>query len=702
MDQIRAELAAGSSIKWVGYHSPMKVWVYTHHGKTQKKFVIELKKDYTEPSFRKIRTIAADDPGSLTGTIWASDTRLELLRLASIVGLNVGGSCTPGAGQEFAGTLGCIMAYDIEVDRSRIPSSSFPSPSESIISIATYCSCGDKMAFSFIPDIDFDYIWCRNSRETVSAFIEYVAQHSPQWLVGYNNFRFDNTCIAFHADRDKYDSIFIPMSIGTGSSTSYAYYIDIEGVYNIDLLTYLDKTRRAAYPNMSLATLAVHHGVGTKMEFDTGNVTDFAKLLEYNIHDSKITMLLATASDTLAEVTSIAVATASPIIDCIRFVSGTLAASSIGSYCLNNHICMDWSPCSSVREYRGAEVLKPIIGTHEDVVSCDFSSMYPTILLGANISPENYREQKTSALSGSVWKDGDEITFVVDDTSYIFNATMDCVVPPVMRLFVETRRRVRKTKPAYALGLKIAANSIYGSLGDRHSKIYSPACSAAVTTGGRWCLALAETILKMFGFQIVYGDTDSCFVARTKYATTDVYTATKILSRIFNFTPFPGMSMEVENRFSKIAFLGKKTYFGKLENGGILSKGMSKSRKDRIGICRTLSSLIVPIVLDKAPLRYRQEILGNMLTLTIDSIVLNKLTLEQVSKIVKRSGSNYYEYHDHGDKRSFVESESVTGAEHVAYSSKYVSKMLMREISAIFSITGVGSPATIMRYASDI
>lgn len=59
------------------------------------------------------------------------------------------------------------------------------------------------------------------------------------------------------------------------------------------------------------------------------------------------------------------------------------------------------------------------------------------------------------------------------------------------------------------------------------------------------------------------------------------------------YTPFPGMSMELEDRFSKIAFLGKKTYFGKTEDGKIVSKGMSKSRKDRIGMSRELASHVV-------------------------------------------------------------------------------------------------------------
>ena len=47
------------------------------------------------------------------------------------------------------------------------------------------------------------------------------------------------------------------------------------------ILTYLDKTRRSTYTNMSLVALVTNHNVGTQMDFDTGNVIDFEKLTYY-------------------------------------------------------------------------------------------------------------------------------------------------------------------------------------------------------------------------------------------------------------------------------------------------------------------------------------------------------------------------------------------------------------------------------------
>ncbi len=701
LDQIRDYVSAGCTIKWVGYHSPMRVYVHLYRQDTVLRFVVPLQKDYSESDFRHILSMSASNPGSNTGTIWSSDSRLELLRLASILGLNIGGSCLPGSGQQFKSKMGCIMAYDIESDRSRIPLSSFGSLSESITSIATYCTCGDKQVFSFIPNVDFDYILCKNSRDVVSKFLRHVELHSPQWALGYNNFGYDNTRIAYHSDPE-FDNILIPMRIGSGSSLTYAFYIDVEGVYNVDLMAYLDKTRRAMYPNMALASLVAFHEIEHKMEFDTSNVTDFAELFRYNLHDCKITAELALKTGALTEMAFLCSAACVPVIDSARFVTGTFAACSIASYCLKNRISMDWSQCGYFQEYRGAEVLKPVIGLHEDVVSCDFSSMYPTILLGANISIENFVYGDTTASEGSAWLSNGTSNFVIQGKLVSFDRHAKTIVPPVMRGFVETRKLVKKTDPAYAMALKVAANSIYGSLGDKNSRIYSPMCSAAVTTGGRWCLSLAQSIIRAYGFMVVYGDTDSCYVKRTSKAKCKIEDVMKIMKTIFLFTPFPGMSMEIEDRFSKIVFLGKKTYFGRSVTGKTISKGMSKSRKDRLGVCRTLSANVVDTVLSDLSKESAKTIIADMISYAIDSTVTRRLLLSDVSKYVKKGGSNYFEYKAEDGSRHSLECESHTGHEIVFYSSDVVCGLIVRELKAILDVSAMGSIRDILRYSSNI
>jgi DNA polymerase elongation subunit (family B) len=705
MEEVLRLIQDGYSIKWVGYHSPMKVHVHLTMGKVTKRLVVELQKDYTLEHFRQVYSSSASSPATVTGTIWSSDSRLELLRLASILGLNIGGTCVPGCGQQSQASLGCVMAYDIESDRSRIPMSSFGGPSESITSIAFYCSCGYGKVFSFIPGVEFDYVLCRDSRDTVSTFFKYVKEHSPQWLLGYNNFGYDNTRIAYHSD-EKLDSILIPMRIGSGSSLTYAFYIDIEGVYNADLMTYLDKTRRGTYPNMRLATLVKHHGIQDKMDFDTYRVKDFKELFEYNLHDCKITMELAFKSGAIVEIMSLCSVACVPVIDSVRFVTGTFAACAIASYSLKNSISMDWSPCGTFQGYRGAEVLEPVIGVHEDVVSCDFSSMYPTVMLGANISIENCTTMESVEQEGSTWKSGGTSNFIINDTQVTFSDLPGLVIPPVVQLFVDLRKKVKYINTveaqAQSNALKVTANSIYGSLGDSNSKIYSPLCSASITTGGRWCLAVAQTILKAYGYEVVYGDTDSCYVKRTERSKYNIEDVLKVMKEIFVYTPFPGMSMELEESFARIVFLGKKTYFGKTTKGKIVSKGMSKSRKDRIGVCRTLASNVVETILLPIGQREMLTIVADMVSVVLDLVVTRGLLLSDVSKYVKKGGSNYFEYKSADGTRETLECETYTGNEIVEYSAKEIASLVAREMKSLLAVSGLGSLGYVLRYSSII
>lgn len=700
MEKIKSHIAVGAVIKWVGYHGKRTVWVHLLHNGNIIKEIVKLETDYTDKSFRQIKSSAATKPGTVTGTIWSSDTRLDLLRLASILGLNVGGACITGPGQEFRGFAGCTMAYDIESDRSRLTDTSFGSLSEAIISIATYCSCGEWRLFSFIPGVDFEYTLCQNSRDTVRVFLNYVKLHSPQWLTGYNNFAYDNSRIFYHSP-DEFDSILIPMRVGSGSSLTYAGYIDVEGSYNIDPLPFLDKTRRSKYDDMKLATIVKKEDAGEKMDFDTARVDDFAKFFEYNVHDSKITMNLAIKSNLLVDIAYLCNAACIPVIDANRFVSGTFGPCAIASYCLKNRISMDWSQCLDVQEYKGAEVLKPIIGTHENVVSCDFSSMYPSVILGANISIENFTITNTTKSEGSTWLSSSGANFVVDGKRIIFTSKSDVIIPPVIKLLVGKRTAVKKSNPALAGGLKQTSNSIYGMLGDRNSKIYSPFAAKCVTAGGRWCLSFAETFLKIYNYKVVYGDTDSCLVASTSKSRGSIESILKIMSMIFDYTPFPGMKMEIDNRYTKISFLGKKTYFGRKVDGSIVSKGMSKSRKDRVGVCRALASTAVPILMSPSlKMRDIQEIVGNAICAILDMNTSSRLTLADVSKIVKKGGTNYFEFMSSAGKRETIECESVVGNESVNYSAGHISKLIVREMKSLLTITGTGSVSYVIKQSS--
>ena len=80
-----------------------------------------------------------------------------------------------------------------------------------------------------------------------------------------------------------------------------------------------------------------------------------------------------------------------------------LGAAGIGTV-------MDWSPCNySYVPYEGGMVYITTPGIYKDVSILDFTSMYPSIMGAAGISPENITvvgHQHPVSKYGAVWCDG--------------------------------------------------------------------------------------------------------------------------------------------------------------------------------------------------------------------------------------------------------------------------------------------------------
>lgn len=698
MEQLKQAIDSGMHIKWVGYESDLVVRVVLRDKDGELyQLDVSMREDYSEEDFEDLLSSCADRPGSVTGTMWPRGDKLDTLRMASILGVNVGGSATPGTGHQFAGQTKCVMAYDIETDRSNLDSTSFGTLSQEILSIATYCSCGEWKLFSPIRGVEFDYVECSNSSGTAGQFILYVARHCPDWLVGYNCFSYDNPRIWYHAP-DMFDQYYLEAVGGSRHSPSMWGFANIPGVYNADILSYLDKTARYRYENMKLETVARVHAAGTKMDFDTYQVEDNRKLFEYNVNDSKITMQLAINCGALEYMSEFAVTSAAPVIDAVRFNTGIAGACKIASHMLASRVRMDWSPCTDYKPLKGATVFDPILGTHDDVVCCDYSSMYPTIMVSSNVSFENTVRLKSNREEGMVDWDGDAVYVAC------FPGEVVCIdqssKSKVADILVEDRKQRKRARDAgneaKSNAIKVGSNSIYGLTGFSDSKIYSPNCSATVTASGRWCLTVASTIAEACGHRVVYGDTDSNFIQNVR-GKSSAQQVVDIIERVLSFTPFGGMKMEVQDHFDRICFLGKKTYLGIRKDGRVMSKGMSKSRKDRLGICRSIGSELTPLMLDiSLSNAVKRRVIADVVGTIVDMCRNGDLVLADVSKIVKRGGVNYYWYYGANGESTMMECDSASSTDKVEYSASKVCVSIRRELENVLASLGIGDINSIM------
>jgi DNA polymerase elongation subunit (family B) len=203
--------------------------------------------------------------------------------------------------------------------------------------------------------------------------------------------------------------------------------------------------------------------------------------------------------------------------------------------------------------YEGAIVLKPKtdIYTDDPIVVLDFSSLYPSEMISSDLSHDRICEDPYW-LGDIGAKHLKELGLSYLDRSYdnfewinpkikskgkrkCGNTTVRFVqypdgkkglIPRVLQGLLKSRKTTKKLMDAEAdpfkkslydglqLAYKVTANSIYGQIGAKTSKIFKPQIAASTTAGGRGRIIHArDYVLKNYAqSEIIYGDTDSVFL----------------------------------------------------------------------------------------------------------------------------------------------------------------------------------------------
>ncbi len=129
--------------------------------------------------------------------------------------------------------------------------------------------------------------------------------------------------------------------------------------------------------------------------------------------------------------------------------------------------------------YKGAMVLEPRPGLHENVVVLDFSSMYPSIMMRFNVSPDTLTDEAECDC------------YVAPEVGHKFLKSPRGLYPPSMlQKLVEARRIIRDEMKRFKEG---SPEFIYLDERQRALKIMANACMDTVAglggpggIGGRW------------------------------------------------------------------------------------------------------------------------------------------------------------------------------------------------------------------------
>ena len=248
-----------------------------------------------------------------------------------------------------------------------------------------------------------------------------------------------------------------------------------------------------------------------------------------------------------------------------------------------------------LQSYRGAVVLKPLKGIHENIAVLDFSAMYPSIMMKYNVGPDTIVRGETCS---------EEKHYIAPEVRHCFRKEPPGFFKRVLETLVGLRKRVREEMKKYPptsyeyrvlderqKALKVLANATYGYMGWVHARWYCRECAEAVTAWGRQTITRAINFARELGLKVIYGDTDSLFVE---------YDKDKIEKLIEKIETELGFDIKIDKIYTKVFFTeAKKRYAGLLEDGRIDIVGFEAVRGDWAEIAKEVQEKITEILLKK-------------------------------------------------------------------------------------------------------
>ena len=155
----------------------------------------------------------------------------------------------------------------------------------------------------------------------------------------------------------------------------------------------------------------------------------------------------------------------------------------------------------------GGHILKPRPGLHEDVLVFDFKSLYPSIIRTFQIDPLGLIRVHGEAHRAA----GGEVIEAPNGAR--FRRRRGILTELLDELFASREKAKTAGNKIASDAIKVLMNSFYGVLGTSACRFSHPLLANAITSFGKHFLLWAKGWMEQRGLTVLYGDTDSLFVA---------------------------------------------------------------------------------------------------------------------------------------------------------------------------------------------
>lgn len=496
-----------------------------------------------------------------------------------------------------------FLAFDLETYQDQIIMASLVSQSRR--QVITY---RDFSSPDWVEHVD-------SEKELIERLIELLGSKQTDIILGYNTDNFDFELLRKRARH--YD---LELKLGLdrsklvfqrrGRSSSAR----IKGRLHLDLYRFVQNiiSRSLTSDVLTLDKVAGELLGENKRDMDWEEIKtawkegdNLPQLCEYSLRDSELVYELG--KRLIPQLFALSRLTSQIPFDVCRTTYGQLIENYLIKQAFERDIIVPNRPKQSDIKsrrsqpaYSGGFVKEPQEGLHEHLALFDYRSLYPTIIVAYNISPDTFNCDCCQAQG------------MMKDLDYHFCSRQKGFLPQVLEKLLEERFKIKDKMEASEQGseewedyrvrqesLKLLLNSAYGYTGYSGARWYCRECAEAITHLGRDYIHKTIEQAEAQGLNVIYSDTDSVLVQSE--AIEDK--AESFLQQINSELP-QYMQLEFEDYYQRGLFTytekgrgAKKKYALLGQDGSIKVTGFEQVRRDWSQLAKETQEKVIEHVL---------------------------------------------------------------------------------------------------------
>ncbi len=405
------------------------------------------------------------------------------------------------------------------------------------------------------------YHRCKDEYDLLKKFIDFISSDYPHIITGWNIEFFDIPYLCNRTRKVLGEDMmkkFSPWNVVNQREISR--FKNIETVFDIvgiSVLDYLDLYKKFTYTaqesykldhiaKVELGKAKVDYG-----EYDSFRMfykNNWQKFVEYNVVDVEIVDQLEDKMKLIELILTMAYDAKCNYVD-------VFSAVRTWDCILWNHL---WKKKIVVhqrdnsrrgRQIEGAFVQEPVPGKYDWVVSFDATSLYPSIIMQYNLSPETMIPGGLDVSVNSLLNKEHQLDSLENEkvcmtaNGYKFKTETQGIFPEIVQKLFDDRQKYKKlmitaqkkyeeTKDKeyqkqiakynnFQMARKIQLNSLFGAWGNEFFRFYDDRIAEGITITGQYIIrtvgkALNEYLNKVCGTNdytySFYSDTDACYI----------------------------------------------------------------------------------------------------------------------------------------------------------------------------------------------